>query len=344
MPRRLESSVRARAWCRVDLAGGTLDLWPLGLLHPGSRTVNLAIDLPVEVDLTPAEEGYCLRQGSSEECVDSAEELAETDGGALIGLIAMDVGLPPSIIGIHSASPQGGGLGASSALTVATLAAAEALAGGERSPATRVARRARDLEARLMSLPTGVQDHYPALLGGALEIEYRPGGEEIRRLDVDLESLGDRLLVAYTGRSHFSAGNNWRIVRRRLEGDPEIIELFDSIRDVAREVPQALERGDWESVGELVASEWSFRSQLAEDISTPGIESLLAAAGREGAWGGKACGAGGGGCIVVLCPAERRRRVAEALKAEGARVLPARPVSSGLKVTRLEPPRTSTTC
>ncbi len=336
MPRRSASSVRARAWCRVDLAGGTLDLWPLGLLHPGSRTVNLAIDLPVEVDLTPAEEGYCLRQGSAEERVDSAEELAETDGGALIGLIAMDVGLPPSIIGIHSASPQGGGLGASSALTVATLVAAEALAGGERSPATRVARRARDLEARLMSLPTGVQDHYPALLGGALEIEYRPGGEEIRRLDVDLESLGDRLLVAYTGRSHFSAGNNWRIVRRRLEGDPEIIELFDGIRDVAREVPQALERGDWESVGELVAREWSLRSQLAEDISTPGIESLLATAGREGAWGGKACGAGGGGCIVVLCPAERRRRVAEALEAEGARVLPARPVSSGLEVTRHE--------
>ena len=316
------------------MAGGTLDIWPLGLLHPGSRTVNLAIDLPVEVDLELANKGYRIRQGRSEIAVDSPRELAESEGGALIGQIALDIDLPPSTLRIKSASPQGGGLGASSALAVATLAAAEAIAGGTPSSATQLARRARDIEARLMSLPTGVQDHFPALLGGALEIEYRPGGERVRSLEVDIESLGDSMLVAYTGQSHFSAGNNWRIVRRRLEGDAEIIELFDGIRDTAEELPQALEQGDWQSAGKLVAREWSYRSQLAEGISTPEIEALLATACREGAWGGKACGAGGGGCIVLLCPADRRRRIAEALAAAGARVLPARPVASGLEVVR----------
>jgi hypothetical protein len=62
------SSVTARAWCRVDLAGGTLDLWPLGLLHPGARTVNLAIDLAATVRMTPATTpgaGYRVRQGES---------------------------------------------------------------------------------------------------------------------------------------------------------------------------------------------------------------------------------------------------------------------------------------
>ena len=334
MPQRPANRVRARAWCRIDLAGGTLDIWPLGLLHPGSRTINLAIDLPVVVDLALAEKGFRIRQGDSEVAVESARQLAETDGGALIGQIALDVGLPPSTLRIESASPQGGGLGASSALVVATLAAAEALAGREPSSATRIARRARDIEARLMSLPTGMQDHFPALLGGALEIEYRPGGEKIRGLDVDLESLGDSLLVAYTGRSHFSAGNNWRIVRKRLDGEAEMVDLFDGIRDTALELPRVLEQGDWRSAGRLVAKEWSYRSQLADGISTPEIESLLSAAGREGAWGGKACGAGGGGCIVVFCPAERRRKIAETLEAAGARVLPARPVASGLELDR----------
>jgi len=294
----------------------------------------LAIDLPVEVDLSLAEKGYRIRQGSSEVVANSPQEMAETEGGALIGQIALDVGLPPSTLRIESASPQGGGLGASSALAVATLAAAEALGGGKPSSVTELARRARDIEARLMSLPTGVQDHYPGLLGGALEIEYRPGGERVRRLEVDIESLGDSMLVAYTGQSHFSAGNNWRIARRRLDGDAEIIELFDGIRDTAQELPQILEQGDWQSAGKLVAREWSYRSRLAEGISTPEIEALLAAASQEGAWGGKACGAGGGGCIVLLCPADRRRRIAEALAAAGARVLPARPVASGLEVDR----------
>ena len=334
MPTHPANRVHARAWCRVDLAGGTLDLWPVGLLHPGSRTVNLAIDLPVVVELTPADDGYRVRQGDSEIRVATAGELAETDGGSLIGLIALDVGLSPSVIEIRSASPQGGGLGGSSALAVAALAASDAAAGREPSSTTQLARRARDLEARLMSLPTGIQDHFPALLGGALEIEHRPGGETVRRLEVDLDRLGDSLVVAYTGRSHFSAGNNWRIVRRRLEGDSEIVELFDGIRDVAQELPAALETGDWESVGELMAREWSVRSRLAEGISTPEIEWLLAVAGREGAWGGKACGAGGGGCLAVLGPAERREKIARALEAEGARVLPARPVSGGLEMGR----------
>ena len=338
MPSVAVTRVHARAWCRIDLAGGTLDLWPLGLLHPGSRTVNLAIDLPVEVELGTAEKGYRIRQGGSEVVASTPRELAAMDGGALIGQIALDVELPPSTFQIESASPQGGGLGASSALAVATLAAAEALAGGEPSSAIELAKRARDIEARLMSLPTGIQDHFPALLGGALEIEYRPGGERVRTLEVDLESLAECVLVAYTGRSHFSAGNNWRIVRRRLDGDAEIIDLFDGIRDTAQELPEALERGDWQAAGELVAREWSYRSRLAEGISTPEIESLLAAAGREGAWGGKACGAGGGGSIVVLCPPERRRRVAETLEAAGAQILPARPVAGGLVVDRLPTP------
>ena len=43
--------VVARCGCRIDLAGGTLDIWPLGQLHRGARTVNLAIDVPVTVEL-----------------------------------------------------------------------------------------------------------------------------------------------------------------------------------------------------------------------------------------------------------------------------------------------------
>ena len=170
-----------------------------------------------------------------------------------------------------------------------------------------------------MSLPTGVQDHFPALLGGALEIEYRPGGESVRNLGVDLEALRrQRAGGLHRAESFFG----WQQLAHRSEtagwrrGDHRALRWHPRY---AREVPQALEEGDWESAGKLVAQEWGYRSRLAEGISTPEIEDLLAAAEREGAWGGKACGAGGGGCIVLLCPAERRRRIAEVLAAAGAR-------------------------
>lgn len=324
----------ARAWCRVDLAGGTLDIWPLGLFHPGACTVNVAIDLAATVRLTRSTDGYVVRQGDSTVRASSIEELAGHPEGALVGVVAEALCLPPVEVELASDSPRGGGLGGSSALAVALIAAAEEELG---LPVTRPYERvrlARDLEARLMRLPTGIQDHYPALLGGALEIQQSPGGERVRGLDVDLERLGDSLLVVYSGASHFSAGNNWQVVRRRLDGEPEVTELFRGIAGAAAELGPALEAGDLPRVGELMSREWSFRRRLAEGISTPLLESLIERALALGAWGGKACGAGGGGCVAFLCPPERKAGIAAGLEELGGRALPARPTGEPLSIGR----------
>lgn len=327
------SLVRVTARCRVDFAGGTLDIWPLGLLHPGSSTVNVAIDLPVVVELEPRTSGWTIVQGEERtECADAAG-LAADPQTALVGLVAEQAGLGGGAVRIASGSPRGAGLGASSALTVALLAAAEIATAGRlvETPAARAAV-ARDLEARLMSLPTGRQDHFPAQLGGALVLEHRAGGERIRPLAVDLAALGARWIVAYTGQSHFSAGNNWQVVRARLDGEASIVSHLDRVRDVARGVVVALEAADWPRLGALLAEEWQERRGFAEGISTPRIEELLAVAARLGAWGGKACGAGGGGCLVALAPPERRPEIEAAWSAAGARILAAPPTAAGLEV------------
>jgi D-glycero-alpha-D-manno-heptose-7-phosphate kinase len=324
----------ARAWCRVDLAGGTLDIWPLGLFHPGARTVNVAIDLAATVALRRSGEGFVVRQGESVVRASSAEELAGHPEGALVAVVAGALGLPPVEVELASDSPRGGGLGGSSALTIALIAAAEEELGLPRTQAKDKARLARDLEARLMSLPTGMQDHYPALLGGALEIVQAPGGEQVRRLGVDLERLGESLLVVYSGASHFSAGNNWQVVRRRLDGEAEVTELFRGIAGAAADLVPALEAGDFPRVGELMSREWSFRRRLAEGISTPLLESLIERALALGAWGGKACGAGGGGCLAFLCPPERKAAIAAGLEELGGKVLPARPTGESLAVEK----------
>jgi D-glycero-alpha-D-manno-heptose-7-phosphate kinase len=324
--------VRARAWCRVDLAGGTLDIWPLGLLHEGARTVNLALSLAVTVRLERRDRSWSVKQGSSEIEASSVGELASHPETALFGQVARYLDLPPSGVEIESASPRGGGLGASSALAIALLAAGEALMGRPLASPLAQARVARDLEARLMGLPTGVQDHFPALLGGALEILYGPGEPRIRGLDVDREALDSCQLVVYSGQSHFSAGKNWQVVRRRLDGDPAVIELFAGIEAAAREMPEALESGDFQRVGALVDEEWSWRRRLAEGVTTERIEELLALTRDEGAWGGKACGAGGGGCLVILCPPERRSTIASALRKAGAPPLDAKVAMEPLEV------------
>lgn len=327
------ASAAARAWCRVDFAGGTLDIWPLGLLHPGARTVNVAIDVAAEVRLSRRPEGYRIGpRGGEAADARTLAELMDRPQASLAAVTAQALGLPPVEIETTSASPRGGGLGASSALVIALIAAGEALLGRPPSSAGARAALARDLEARLMGLPTGTQDHYPALLGGALEIRHEPGGERVRRIDADLEALAASLLVIYTGQSHFSAGANWLIVRRRLDGDREIEELFSGIAAEAAEAAGALEATDLPRLGEVMSREWSLRRRLSPEVSTPAIEELLDLARSAGAWGGKACGAGGGGCLALLCPPERRAEIGRRLGAAGGKLLPARPQAGPLAV------------
>jgi len=295
-------------------------------------TVNVAIDVAVEAGVEPARDRYSVRQGDLRVEAAAPRELAAEPEGALVGLVADALSLPPLAATLRSDSPRGGGLGASSAMTVALIAAAEEAFDLPRSTAARRVAMARDLEARLMGLPTGIQDHYAALLGGALEIRHQAGGEVVRRLEIDPEALAASLLVVYTGQSHFSAGQNWQVVRRRLDAEPEVTELLAGIAAVAGQAAAALAAGDLARLGAAMGGEWRLRRRLAAGISTPAIERLLDLAAAAGAWGGKACGAGGGGCIAVLCPADRRAALAERLNRAGGQVLPARPVNQPLEI------------
>jgi D-glycero-alpha-D-manno-heptose-7-phosphate kinase len=325
-------SVRARSWCRVDLAGGTLDIWPLGLLHAGARTVNVAVSLPVTVTVCRRAAGYLVSQDSHQSLAETVGQLSASPETALVGVVAEALEAPPIEVLLASAAPRGSGLGASSAMTVALLAALTELLGRPRQAVDAAASLARDLEARLMALPTGRQDHFPAILGGALEIRHVPGGEQVRGLAVDLSSLGESLVVAYTGSSHFSAANNWEIVKRRLDGEQRLVDLLDGISEIARQMVPALEAGDLALAGLLMAREWSLRRQLAPGISTPAIEHLLESAIAQGAFGGKACGAGAGGCVAILTPPRQRAKVEESLLEGGATVLSCAPAATGLSV------------
>jgi D-glycero-alpha-D-manno-heptose-7-phosphate kinase len=325
--------VEATAPCRVDLAGGTLDIWPLGVLHRGARTVNVAIDLEVRVVLERRSRGWGVTQdGSRIETIDRSELLGSQES-ALVGLVAEHFDLPPVEVTLASASPRGAGLGASSALAVALIAAAERSLGAHASAVDAIVHLARDLEARLMGLPTGIQDHYPAILGGALEILHQPGGEVVRRLAVDLEELERCLIVAYSGGSHLSAANNFEVVARRLRGDRPTAERLSSIAEAAVAMAASLDAGDLARAGGEMTAEWKARRELAPVVSTPQVEHILDAARVAGAWGGKVCGAGGGGCVAILAPPATRDAVAAAVTALGHPVLDCRPTKSGLRLS-----------
>ena len=317
----------------MDLAGGTLDLWPLHVLHRGSVTVNLAIDRRATCRVRRAEKGVRLigPDRGLDVAADSASHLREDPRTALVAALVEEI-LPDSPVEVEFVSgvPFGSGLGGSSALAVAVAGALSRLAGASLEGVELV----RDVETRVLGKPAGVQDYYPAFAGALHCLWFETGRTVPERLDVRPSDWEEHLTLFDTGAAHSSGMNNWEVFRRRLEGDAAVAASLDRIAVAAREMADAAHRDDFPAMGRALDAEWAARRELAPIVSSPAIERAIGAARDAGAWGGKACGAGGGGCVVFLAPPERTPAVREALGrlSEGS-VLPVRAERRGLEVS-----------
>jgi D-glycero-alpha-D-manno-heptose-7-phosphate kinase len=330
--------IEARAPTRIDLAGGTLDIWPLYLFHEGAMTVNCAITRYARCVLETHPGKKSIRLISR----DTRREETFASFGALcrsrryrLPLLALLVKhfAPPGgfTLTTDSEAPAGAGIGGSSAMAVAICAALDRLT---RAGLTRVdwIHISRDVEAIVIRVPTGTQDHYPPAFGGASAILLEAGGERREALRVNLDELERRLAVCYTGKPRQSGINNWKVFEAHINGDAAIRRNFDVITRVARTMRAAIERARWREAARLMREEWAFRRRNLPTISTPTIDRIIAGARRAGALAGKVCGAGGGGCVTLLIEPEARSRVEAAIVQAGGQILPMRIDRGGARV------------
>lgn len=333
--------IESSAPTRIDLAGGTLDIWPLYLFHEGAQTLNTAISLRARARIEPRTDGvYAFRSLDTARQVDVPVG-ADLRGSTELKLLTLLAHAFLARAGTHDlasgftlttdcASPAGAGIAGSSALAVAT-GAAFARATGAEPDGEALLEIVKNVECQTINVPTGLQDYRPALYGGTAAVELRVDGPRRVPLPVPPRELEQRLVLCYTGAPRNSGTNNWEITRRHLDGDRFIFDCFERIRDTAVTMRAALDRGDWDAVAAALREEWTNRTRLAPGVTTPAIDALLHAAGRAGATAGKVCGAGGGGCLFCLTPPDRRDAVAAALEAGGARLLPFSIETEGLQ-------------
>jgi D-glycero-alpha-D-manno-heptose-7-phosphate kinase len=297
--------IESKAPTRVDLAGGTLDIWPLYLFHEGALTVNCAITRYASCVIETAPENsrritLSSRDINRKESFASFEALCRSRRYKLPLLAHLVKVFRPQVgfsLTTDSEAPAGAGIGGSSALAVAICAALDSLtqAGMRREEWIHVSR---DVEAIVIRVPTGTQDHYPPAFGGASAIVLAPGGERREALRCDLDELERRLILCYTGKPR------------------------QQISIIARAVRDALDRNEWNEAGRLVREEWEFRRRNLRTISTPLIDRVISSALSNGALAGKVCGAGGGGCVTLMINPDARARVEAAVIAAGAKLLP----------------------
>ena len=327
----------AEAPCRVDLAGGTLDIWPLYLYHPGAVTLNFAVDRWTRcVVETKKSREIRLRSGDleAEEIFESLDHLCAASQPRLpLVTYVLRFFQPKTGLLIHtdSEAPAGAGISGSSALIIAVASALNRLTGA-RHNLEKLREISQNVEAQIIRVPTGAQDYYPAMYGGVSAIELGPGG--IRRVEIpmDLDDFNERIVLAYTGVPRNSGINNWEVTKSYIDGNKQVHENFEQITAIACSMRKALEKGQWKEVGRLLREEWSHRRKNAPGISTPAIDRLVSVTRKAGALGAKVCGAGGGGCVFFLVEHGARDMVSRVIEDAGAEVLPVKVAPHGVTV------------
>ncbi len=328
--------IQATAPTRIDLAGGTLDIWPLSHLIEDALTVNLAVELTAHAIVMPRRDRRLeIRSADRGRTVLHDLPLSVSAfRGPLSWLVRLADAFAPGIpltLACQAEAPAGAGLGGSSALGIA-VGAALAGATGERLSKDALLRRVMNLETREIGVPTGNQDYLAALWGGLAGYEHRLDGV-VRQPFPHAAELSNRLVLAYTGQPRQSGFSNWDMFRRYVEKDTRTTRRMETIARLARSMRDALLAGDLDETGRLLGEEGRLRYSLAPSVATDALRAADVAARRAGALGAKVCGAGGGGCIVAFAREGRREDVAKAIARTGATLLPVRVARRGVTVS-----------
>lgn len=313
------AAIEATAPTRIDLAGGTVDIWPLYLFHPGAVTVNVAID----------RRAWCrVETGQAGLRIESKDTLAKVEGPdvhhvlgdgvlSLVAYILRALGIESGVkVVTQSRVPAGSGLGGSSALAVTIAAAAAKAALGRDLDADGLWPVVRDAEAQCIAVPTGVQDYHAAIHGGVLGIHLDPGTVRVERLLTDPARVEECLILVDAGATRFSGINNWEVFKGQIDGDDTVRSCLAGIVAAAAKVRTALLAQRYQEVAAFMAEEWAARKRLAPGVTTPEIDRIAEAAAAEGG-AAKVCGAGGGGMVAVWAAPGRRGAVEAAIASAG---------------------------
>jgi D-glycero-alpha-D-manno-heptose-7-phosphate kinase len=334
--------VHAVAPLRISFVGGGTD-FPHWYRDHGGAVLSTTIDHVVRVTATPRNDRavrvrsldlgqlvqYQLDEGPE---YDGVMDLAK----AAIDRMGLDTGLD---VDIESEAPPGSGLGGSSALVTAVVAALACLA--EISlPCEDVARLSYAIERDDLGISGGWQDQYAAAFGGFNLIEFDREGARVTPVDVGpdaLEELRKHLLLCYTGRVRRDVGLIDRQIAMFEAGREETLLGMKQLQEMAYVMRDAVESGDMARLGALLGEAFGAKRRMNPHIAegTP-IEAMLAAASAAGSTGGKICGAGGGGYLLIAAPPEARAAVRAALESMGGQFAPFEVDPQGARARRGE--------
>lgn len=334
-------TIRSKAPLRLGLAGGGTDVSPYSDLY-GGAILNATISMYAYTTIEPTDDGKVVflspERNLREEYTNAME--VDTDGyfvlhkGVYNRIVRQFTHKPLSLrITSFVDAPAGGGLGTSSTLVVSILGAYVEwlkLPLGEYE----IARLAYEIEREDLALAGGKQDQYAATFGGFNFMEFAGDNVIVNPLRVNQaysDELAHNLVLYYTATSHVSADIIKEQQQNVRSNKTDSIEAMHRLKEQARQMKEALLKGDIDRIGEILDFGWQHKKRMAKSVSNAHIDALYEAARKAGATGGKMSGAGGGGFMFFYCPGNSRYAVREALLPFGGDTKRYEFTSEGLK-------------
>ena len=323
--------IRVSSPTRVDLAGGTLDMWPLSMFVTRALTVNVAIDIYTHAQIEECEK-IVLRSDDLKQTFEFSNQqelFADTRPELSYFQEVIRYCQPQKNFRLQtrSESPIGGGLGGSSSLMISLLKAFYAFDRREVPEVVTLTDIAHHLEAKILKTPTGIQDYVPAIQGGISFIECGVDGVKTSCLDVDPQVWNEHFLLVYTGRSHHSGLNNFEVLTQATKKNQDTLTSLQKLSDVAIQMKTLCQTQNWGQMPALFEQEYEHRLRLAPAFSSPEIKRLAEIASSFGIKSVKICGAGGGGCVLIWCPSiQIKKQIEDQCEKEKFLPMTAKPV------------------
>jgi D-glycero-alpha-D-manno-heptose-7-phosphate kinase len=219
---------------------------------------------------------------------------------------------------------SGTGLGSSSSYTVGLLKGLNAKI--RRYVSTKdLAEEACKVEIELIGKPIGKQDQYAAAFGGIiqLEIDYL-GNVVVTPLNLHNEiiyELENRLMMFYTKidrDANVILGE--QSTKARID-EKIVLKAMHNIKDIGRQVKDALQQGDVDKLGGLLNDHWMQKKTISTKMSSTDIDNWYELAMKNGALGGKVMGAGGGGFLLFCTKNGNRKHLRKVMEEAGLKFM-----------------------
>ncbi len=337
---------------RVDLAGGTLDLWPLYTLFGKTKTINSAIGLKAIADFTVEKNKVCkvLVTNSNKDShlfysPVSTEDLEKVPSGvrfpvALISRYLSEKESLPELsisITLSTEAPLRSGLGGSSTLAVAIARGLSRIFGDftDQGWKLELLHWVKDMEAGFLKIPTGTQDYLAALYGGLNTFHFSEGKIQQTGFESSVfKDLNERLLILFSGEMHHSGLSNWEIFKSAMEGGKETLQGLKQIKETADALDTELRSStlNWKTVGKLLSQEWKTRKNLFH-VDTKRLSEIVDFLEKHQVLGCKVCGAAQGGSLIALIEPDQRKKMTQYCKEQGIQVLETSLYSKGVNIS-----------